>query len=550
MVSPTDAPATSADASAAAAHVPSPTSDSVDVGPAPGAGDGAAPAPSPTSAAHVDTDTDDAPVAPGGGRRFWESAGYSGARFSLPRSFAYLRSVGTFTPPLFGRLDSWPPPTFCFISFAVGCGSGLSWLMFVVAMVFRGGRPSRLSAFSPPPDFLSSPLRWRHGSLSSLYHPRVPGPPSARPAPVPTLRPSDSASVDLADSLHHTTVMRLPASASALIPSSAAAAAEETRLLLGRWAALIQEKGSRSELFVEASASADMAFHVQRVAAKFAPFTLQRYFDSWLNWVSFCRLSGADHLSPLPGGWAFSVPSAPVERRESLPLSLSFVVWVARILIRAVDRRRQKLYQCWALNFGARFYWARAAGLLASVEVLRLWLDLSQSGTAVRSLLRPPRLECTAFADACASASEAGVGGFVRIPDGRQLFFRQTFNCQELHELFPGFDASASAQSFIATWELLAQCARVVLLDSLLGVGHLPAHCVFKCDNSAADSASWKGLSMARGLCHILRSFLLCQQAHRISVYIDHVPGITNDVADALSWLRPILPRLCPGPAP
>ena len=168
-------------------------------------------------------------------------------------------------------------------------------------MVFRGGRPSRLSAFSPPPDFLSSPLRWRHGSLSSLYHPRVPGPPSARPAPVPTLRPSDSASVDLADSLHHTTVMRLPASASALIPSSAAAAAEETRLLLGRWAALIQEKGSRSELFVEASASADMAFHVQRVAAKFAPFTLQRYFDSWLNWVSFCRLSGADHLSPLPG---------------------------------------------------------------------------------------------------------------------------------------------------------------------------------------------------------------------------------------------------------
>ena len=59
--------------------------------------------------------------------------------------------------------------------------------------------------------------------------------------------------------------------------------------------------GSRSELFVEASASADLSFHVQRVAAKFAPSTLQRYFDSWLNWVSFCRLSGADPLSPPPG---------------------------------------------------------------------------------------------------------------------------------------------------------------------------------------------------------------------------------------------------------
>ena len=97
------------------------------------------------------------------------------------------------------------------------------------------------------------------------------------------------------------------------------------------------------------------------------------------------------------------------------------------------------------------------------------------------------------------------------------------------------FPVSASAQSYIASWELLAQCALVVLLDALLGPGHLPVHCVFKCDNSAADSASWKGLSMAQGLCHILSSFLLCQQARRISVYIDHVPGITNDVADALS---------------
>ena len=48
-------------------------------------------------------------------------------------------------------------------------------------------------------------------------------------------------------------------------------------------------------------------------------------------------------------------------------------------------------------------------------------------------------------------------------------------------------------------WELLAQCALVVLLHKLLGPGHLPVHCVFKCDNLAAEAASWKGLSMARG---------------------------------------------------
>ena len=29
--------------------------------------------------------------------------------------------------------------------------------------------------------------------------------------------------------------------------------------------------------------------------------------------------------------------------------------------------------------------------------------------------------------------------------------------------------------------------------------------------------------------------FLLCQQSRRVSVYIDHIPGIMNDIADALS---------------
>ena len=155
----------------------------------------------------------------------------------------------------------------------------------------------------------------------------------------------------------------------------------------------------------------------------------------------------------------------------------------------------------------------------ASQEVLRLWLDLCESGTAIRSLLRPPRLECVAFADACASSTQAGLGGFVRLPDDRQLFFRHSFGCEDLHRLFPWFPVTASAQSFIASWELLAQCALVILVDALLGPGHLPVHCVFKCDNSAADAASWKGLSMAQGLCHILRSVLVFLCANRPAAY-------------------------------
>ena len=170
-----------------------------------------------------------------------------------------------------------------------------------------------------------------------------------------------------------------------------------------------------------------------------------------------------------------------------------------------------------------------------SCLVLRLWLDLAASGTACRSLFRPPRIECQAFADACATSTTAGLGGFARLPNGSQLFFRNTFSLAELQGLFPWLPSEASVQSYISSWELLAQCALVHLLHLLLGPGHRPVHCIFRCDNAAAESSSWKGLSMASGLCSVLRSFFLLQQRCRVSVHIDHVPGLVNDVADALS---------------
>ena len=109
------------------------------------------------------------------------------------------------------------------------------------------------------------------------------------------------------------------------------------------------------------------------------------------------------------------------------------------------------------------------------------------------------------------------------------------FSLTELSNLFPWLPPQASVQSFISSWELLAQCALVYILHLLLGHSHLPVHCIFRCDNAAAESSSWKALSMASGLCSVLRTFFLFQQRYRISVHIDHVPGIVNDVADALS---------------
>ena len=113
-----------------------------------------------------------------------------------------------------------------------------------------------------------------------------------------------------------------------------------------------------------------------RSIAKFAPSTLERYLEQWSSWSRHCELAGVNPAAPPPGflpdwiasrassqglataplkslAWmcktaglpalraalssplcrAFAVASAPSEHRESLPLSLSFVVWLEQSVL-------------------------------------------------------------------------------------------------------------------------------------------------------------------------------------------------------------------------
>ena len=175
-----------------------------------------------------------------------------------------------------------------------------------------------------------------------------------------------------------------------------------------------------------------------------------------------------------------------------------------------------------------------------SLEVISMWSALASSPQPFRSLFYRPLFVCEAFADACADAASAGLGGFVRLPDGRQACFAQTLSASLLSDMFPWFPPGTSPQHYIAAWEMLAQVALLWILSRLLPPGHAPFHVVFRTDNSPSQSAAWKGLTLARGMCQFLRQFCLLQEHTRISVYLDSVPGFLNDVADALS--RAVLP--------
>ncbi|CAE7508033.1 LRRC45 [Symbiodinium sp. CCMP2592] len=173
-----------------------------------------------------------------------------------------------------------------------------------------------------------------------------------------------------------------------------------------------------------------------------------------------------------------------------------------------------------------------------SKAVLDLWHSCLCQTIPLFPLSLAPLLTCEAFADACADSKHPGLGGFVAFPSGRTVWFRSALSPADLARLCAWYSPDISPQKFIAAWELLCQIALLWCVALVVPAAHHPVHFVSRCDNSPSESASWKGLSTARGMCDLLHSYLLWQRHFCISAHIDHVPGFRNKIADALSRSR------------
>ena len=161
------------------------------------------------------------------------------------------------------------------------------------------------------------------------------------------------------------------------------------------------------------------------------------------------------------------------------------------------------------------------------VKLRRLWAKLLVSTPF--SLSMPPAsfLQITATADAMASQSMAGFGGAAFFPDGTCVWFQFQITLAQANEHWHW--VGSDTQKHIAAWELLAQFVLTVCIESRLPRGRGPVACQQGTDNSAADAASAKGLSMTPAVSAVTGTILQIYEA---------LPHFSQDDSRAWSFER------------
>ena len=138
-----------------------------------------------------------------------------------------------------------------------------------------------------------------------------------------------------------------------------------------------------------------------------------------------------------------------------------------------------------------------------------------------------------ATADAMVSATVAGLGGAAFFTDGSCAWFQFRITLAEAQQMWPW--VGPDMQKHIAVCELLAQFVLTFVISSHLPLRRPPIRCHQGCDNSAADAASAKGLTMTSGMSHVIAQYFLFMRRFHIYADISHTPGHLNVLADALS---------------
>ena len=210
-------------------------------------------------------------------------------------------------------------------------------------------------------------------------------------------------------------------------------------------------------------------------------------------------------------------------------------------VVRAASFTLRDLGHARSLHFKSRRIWlginipgsSKRKLLQETHESLQAWKDVLVGTLFLHNMIPPTYLPLQASADACATQGEAGLGGILRLNGEVAAWFAFTISHAEAKDVFPWI--SDSMQKHINVWELLGQFALAFCLDRALKGRCTPISVTFACGNTSAEAAHLKALSTASGMCHVLAAFFRFQRIHNLDVSIQHIPGMWNDEADALS---------------
>ena len=144
----------------------------------------------------------------------------------------------------------------------------------------------------------------------------------------------------------------------------------------------------------------------------------------------------------------------------------------------------------------------------------------------------PSTLQCLAAADACAEDTKVGIGGWVITPTA-VAWFAEMWEMSELRQTW--YFLTKPAQSYIASFETLAQFALLQSTYHVSGHSHLQIQVPTGTDNTATEAGLNKLFTTKWPLCHFLRLIASWSHAHGIALMPSHIPGKMNVWADDLS---------------
>ncbi|CAE7325932.1 Plscr3 [Symbiodinium sp. CCMP2592] len=169
----------------------------------------------------------------------------------------------------------------------------------------------------------------------------------------------------------------------------------------------------------------------------------------------------------------------------------------------------------------------------ASRETLSCFAHLSSREWRPRPLRPPPTSSVESAADAFGKGNNCGVGGWLRLPCGRLLWFSHRYTVQDFLEL--GLPMQPDANLDISSYETLAQCYVLLAFWKAHGSGRLALTLPALSDNSGAESVCNKLYTSKVPLNLFVRKLSMWSSITGVTLDCSHIAGEKNDDADLLS---------------